>query len=75
MTTHFLHKLRDIKNVPEQSFMVTMDVHGLYNNIDHEEGANARFKALQKGKKNVSSETLRTIILFILKNNVFRFWN
>ena len=40
-TTHFLNRLGDLKNIPVRSFMVAMDVNGLYNNIDHEEGANA----------------------------------
>ena len=56
--------------------MVTMDVNGLYNNIDHEEGANACYIALEKRKrKKISSDTLKSMILFILKNNVFRFSN
>ena len=53
-----------------------MDVHRLYNNIDQEEGVEACFNALEKRKKkNVPSETIRTLILFILKNSVFRFSN
>ena len=56
--------------------MVTMDVHSLYNNIDHKEGAEACFRALKKrNQKVVSSKTLKSMILFILKNNVFRFSN
>ena len=56
--------------------MVRMDVHSLYNNIDHEEGVEACFRALEKRKqKVVSSKTLKSVILFILKNNVFRFSN
>ena len=56
--------------------MITMDVHSLYNNIDHEEGAEACFRALEKrNQKVVSSKTLKSMILLILKNNVFRFSN
>ena len=56
--------------------MVTMDVHSLYNNTDHEEGAEACFRALEKrNQKVVSSKTVKSMILFILKNNVFRFSN
>ena len=44
-TTHFLKKLRDVRKIPKNSFMVTMDAHSLYNNIDHEEGAEACFRA------------------------------
>ena len=37
-TTHFLNRLRSLKGIPNDAFMVVMDVHGLYNNIDQEEG-------------------------------------
>ena len=75
-TTHFLNRLRSLKGIPNDAFMVVMDVHGLYNNIDQEEGAEACFNALEtRKKKNVPSKTIRTLILFILKNSVFRFSN
>ena len=48
----------------------------LANNIDQEEGAEACFNALEtRKKKNVPSGAIRTLILFILKNSVFRFSN
>ena len=54
--------------------MVTMDVNGLYNNIDHTEGADACYISMEKRKnKYVSSRKIRNIILFVLKNNVFKF--
>ena len=43
-TKDFLIKLSSIKNIPENSFLVTMDVSALYTNIDHEEDADASFK-------------------------------
>ena len=52
-TKDFLMKLLSITNIPENSFLVTMDVSYLYTNIDHEEGAEACFKKL-KEKKNKS---------------------
>ena len=75
-TTHFLKKLKNVRKIPKNSFMVTMDAHSLYNNIDHEEGAEGCFHTLEKrSHKVVSSKTLKSMILFILKNNVFRFSN
>ena len=71
LTVHLcMYAVRSLKSIPNDAFMVVMDVHGLYNNIDQEEGAEACFNAL-----NVPSETIRTLILFILKNSVFRFSN
>ena len=76
-TTHFLKKLRNVRKIPRNSFIVTMDVHSLCNNnTDHEKDAEACFRALEKrNQKVVSSKTLKSMILFILKNNVFRFSN
>ena len=75
-TTHFLNRLRSLKGIPNDALMAVMDVHGLYNNIDQEEGVEACFNALEKRKKkNVPLETIKTLILFILKNSVFRFSN
>ena len=51
-----------------------MDVSSLYTNIDHEEGAQAFFEALEKRKnKKVSSKILKSLILLVLKSNAFRF--
>ena len=40
-TKDFLIKFLSIRNIPENSFLVTMDVSSLYINIDDEEGAEA----------------------------------
>ena len=51
--------------------MVTMDVNGLYNNIDDDEVANACFEAMEGRKTKI----IHQLILFVLKNNVFSFGN
>ena len=40
-TKDFLVKLDNLKELPTNSILVTMDVSSLYTNIDHEEGSNA----------------------------------
>ena len=51
-----------------------MDVSSLYTNIDHEEGAQACFNALEKRKdQKVPSTLLKKLILLVLKSNIFRF--
>ena len=40
-TKHFLIKFSSIRDIPENSFLLTMDVSSLYINIDDEEGAEA----------------------------------
>ena len=69
-------KLLAIKNVPENSFLVTMDMSSPYTNIDHEEGAEACFKKLEERKnKSIPSIVIKNLILMILKSNAFRFGN
>ena len=53
-----------------------MDVGSLYTNIDHLEGAEACYEALEKRKnKTISSSLLRRLILLVLRSNIFRFDN
>ena len=75
-TTDFLSKLEDIKSLPENAILVTMDVASLYTNIDHEEGAQACFENLKKRRnKKIPSTLLKKLISLVLKSNVFRFNN
>ncbi len=75
-TKHFLQKIEEVNNskLPRQSVLVTMDVASLYTNIDHEEGAEAcRIKLEQRKNKKISSETLKSLILLVLKCTAFKF--
>ena len=75
-TKVFLIKLSSIKNIPENSFLVTTDVLSLYINNDHEEGAEACFKKLEERKnKSIPSIVIKNLILMILKSKAFRFDN
>ena len=44
----FLKKIKQIRNLPEDSILVTADVVGLYPSIPHELGLKALGKALEK---------------------------
>ena len=73
-TKDFLVKLKNLKSIPKNAILVTMDVGSLYTNIDHMEGADACFKKLEmRRNKTVTSSLLRKLILLVLKSNVFRF--
>ena len=73
-TKDFLNKLQQIKNIPTNAKLVTMDVSSLYTNIDHNEGAEACFERLEnRNNKSVPSEILKRVILLVLKSNIFRF--
>ena len=44
----FLSKLHNIKVLPDNAILVTMDVASLYTNINHDEGAAVCFERLEK---------------------------
>ena len=61
-------KLSSIKNIPENNFLVTMDVSSLYTNNDHEEGAEACFQKLEERKnKSIASIVIKNLIPMTLK--------
>ena len=67
-------KLSLIKKIPENSFLITMDVSSLYTNTDHKEGADPCFKKLEERKnKSIPSMFIKNLILMILQSNAFRF--
>ena len=75
-TKDFPIKLSSIKNIPENSFLFTINVSSLYTNIDHEEGAETCLQKLEERKnKSISSIAIKNLILMILKSNAFRFGN
>ena len=73
-TKDFLAKLNDIKSLPNNAILITMDVASLYINIDHNEGANDCYTMLEKRKnKKIPSTLLKRFILrLVLKLNIFR---
>ena len=40
-TNHFLHKISELGEIPNDAFLCTIDVVGLYPSIPHEEGLEA----------------------------------
>ena len=75
-TTHFLNKLEHLGQLPENVFLVTLDVSSLYTNIPHNEGIDACRHFLNTRDRNASSisiETLCDLIRMILTMNNFSF--
>ena len=54
-TTHFLNKLEHLGKLPENAFLVTLDVSSLYTNIPHNEGIDACCHFLNTRDHNGSS--------------------
>ena len=50
-TTHFLNIIKNLRDLPEESLLVTLDVSSLYTNIDNEEGILACAKIPNKEKE------------------------
>jgi hypothetical protein len=87
-TTMFLERLMGHKNLPvtyPNLLLVTIDVTALYTNIPHEEGATwvaeffeetyHKWKHEHKELPFISKQTMHTLMLFILQNNIFSFNN
>ena len=71
-TNDFLKKLKNIKNLPNDYLLCTVDVVGLYPNIPHDDGLAAVKKALDRREdKTISSDSLLELTECVLKNNVF----
>ena len=75
-TTHFLNKLEHLEQLPQNAFLVTLDVSSLYTNIPHNEGIDAYRHFLNTRDHNASSistETLCDLLRMILTMNNFSF--
>ena len=75
-TTHFLTKLQQLGQLPNNAILVTLDVSSLYTNIPHNEGINACRHFLETRNRTpstISSETLCDLIRMILTMNNFTF--
>ena len=75
-TTHFLNKLEQLGQLPQNALLVTLDVSSLYTNIPHNEGITACRHFLDTRDRNsstVGTETLCDLIRMILKMNSFTF--
>ena len=64
-TEDFIINLSSIKSIPENSFVVTIDVSSLYTSINVKEDPEACFKKLEERKKNKSilSTVINSLIL------------
>ena len=73
-TNHFLQKVRDLPDLPDNALLCTIDVTGLYPNIPHEEGLVALRNALNnRSSFPVSTESLVDLADLVLTNNFFEF--
>ena len=73
-TTHFLHKLEQLGQLPNNAFLVTLDVSSLYTNIPHNQGIDACRHFLDtrnRTRSTISTETLCDLIRIILTMNNF----
>ena len=73
-TPHFLRSIRNIKGLPKNAILATMDVKALYTNIQHEEGLESLNEALEERQnKEVPSDYLVKLMNILLRYNVFTF--
>ena len=60
-TSNFLYKTNFIDNVPEETYLVTMDGKSLYTDIPNSEGILATKRELGKGKNKTKATKFLTI--------------
>ena len=73
-TNDFLFKLKNLRKIPENAFLVTADIVGLYLSIPHDEGLEVLRKQLNVfDNKSIPTEDLVKMAEFVLKNNYFEF--
>ena len=73
-TNHFLKKLSELGEIPEDVILCKVDVVGLYPSIPHEKGLEALKGALDSREdKTVSTGSLTELAQIVLKNNCFEF--
>ena len=75
-TGDFLEKIKSLRRIPEDAFLVTVDVVGLYPSIPQDVGLKALYKKLEeRSDKKVPSADLVDMAEFVLKNNFFEFYS
>ena len=73
-TNDFLFKLKNLGKIPENAFVVTADVVGLYPSIPHDEGLEVLREPLNAfDNKSIPIEDLVKVAQFVLKSNYFEF--
>ena len=72
-TNEFLFKLKNLRKIPENVFLVTADVVGLYSSIPHDEGLQVLRKQLNTSDKSIPTKGLVKMAEFVLKNNYCEF--
>ena len=71
-TNNFLFKVKNLGKIPENAYLVTADVVGLYLSIPHDEGLEVLREQLNDNK-SIPTEDLVKMAEFVLKNNYFEF--
>ena len=73
-TNDFLKQLRSLTDLPNDNYLCSVDVVGLYTNIPRDEGLSALQKRLElRREKKVSTSASVELAEVGLKNNVFTF--
>ena len=73
-TTDFLNKLANLRKLPNDAILVTLDVSSLYTNIPHNQGIDECCHFLDtRSNKHIPTETLCDLLRMILTMNNFTF--
>ena len=73
-TSDFINKIEQQPAVPNNAFLISMDVRSLYTNIPHKKGIEAVEQSLQKRPTTTPSTVILTFLNLILILNNFVFY-
>ena len=66
MTKDFLNKVKTVNNVPEEIYLIAINVKSLYTNIPNSEGIEVGKRALDKKfNKTVAAKVITTLNKFV----------
>ena len=71
-SNNFMHKIKDLKDIPNNALLVTADLVGLYPSNPHEVGLQTVKKVLERRKdKKISTKGLVKMTEFVFQDNYF----
>ena len=73
-TSDFITKIHNLKGIPQNAFLVTLDVTSLYSNIPHDDGIKACDHFMTEGGKSQEARSvISELINLVLTKNNFQF--
>ena len=73
-TSDFITKIHNLKGIPQNAFLVTLDVTSLYSNIPHDDGVKACDHFMTEGGKSQEARSVISKLRPMYSKHVFVIW-